>query len=162
MKVLTALIHKYTWESTLGFFLIWFSLMIGVIPVSVAQGHKLVPESWFMTIEKLDVTSGFTHTVYFTREVSQNFRAAWSVEIESADGKEVCHGGSVIGNPSSYTKMEKEAKIFTLEDFVGASCDLPDQGAYNLSVCWFVGFWVWTKPICKNAEFYHYHKPRGY
>ena len=74
MKVLATLIRKYTWESTLGFIFIWFSLMLGVIPISVAQGHRFVPESWFMTVEKLEVTSGFTHTVYFTRKVHTSFR----------------------------------------------------------------------------------------
>ena len=157
MKVLPALIRKYTWESTLGFIFMWFSLMLGVIPISVAQGHRFVPESWFMTVEKLDVTSGFTHTVYFTREVSENFKASWSVEIESVSGEVVCVGGSIIGYPSSYTKTEKQTKIFTLKDFVGASCTLPYQGAYHLNVCWFIDFGIWTKPICRTVDFYHYN-----
>ena len=160
MKVLPALIRKHIWESTLGFIFMWFSLMLGVIPISVAQGHRFVPESWFMTVEKLEVTSGFTHSVYFIRKVNHPFIASWKVEVEHENGKEVCSGSSIIGKPDLYSKEENPIKVWSLDFAVGDSCKLETEGLHRAIFCWFIDFGIWNKPICRTSEFYHYNMKR--
>jgi hypothetical protein len=144
-----------------SFFLVWIIVVGALVPSSIVFGHMLIPDSWLMKIERMSVTSGRTHRVYFLRDVKVDFRAHWSVEVERRDPsgryEGVCSGGSNINRPSIYTRQESPRKTFMINNFTGdADCNekLGSEYAHHrMTACWYIPLWIWVKPICRSTTF---------
>lgn len=109
-----------------------------------------LPDSYWMQVNKLEVTSGKTHTVYFNRTIRADDQATIHGEIDG-----VC---KFVTGPFEYTVDEKRQKIWSIAFWTDKeNCQPLKPGNYVLRTCWkFPVFTLWNKKICKNASFSRY------
>ena len=128
-----------------------FMICVTIITAVYETYQKLLPVSYWMSVDSLLIEDSKYPSVRITRTVSEDLIGAWSVEVHrlSNNLEQVCQGSGI----STYLVKETRQLNFSLGEFVGNQGCYLTPGRYVLIAGWkFTNSWGVNKTLSVQSN----------